>query len=113
MGYNVHLGSTGCVSDGATSAPTATCTFSNTPRICLAGFDSSSQTVGIQLDALLQDADISVNTPDTPPGCMSGNFDPECITILPKLGIDFQFDDGANPAVSYPAEQTQSVFIAF
>lgn len=113
VGFNLHLGSTGCVSDGSTSAPTNECQYANTPRICLAEFDADTQTVGVQLDAMLQGTDISVNTASTPPGCMSGNFDPECISIIPRIGLDFTHDDGVNPAVVYPALEPQTTFVAF
>lgn len=110
VGYNVHLGSTGCVSSGPTTPPQTQCKNPNRPRVCLSPFDPDHDRIHARLDALLEDADVTVNTPDTAPGCMSGNADPECIPVLPKLGLDFVYDDGANPPVTYPAQTPQRFF---
>jgi len=110
VGYNVHLGSTGCASDGKTSNPAAECKFQNRPRVCLSGFDASVDTVGVYLDRILEDSDIATNVAGSPPGCMSGNSDPECIEILPKFGLDFVFDDGQNAPQNYPGEEPQRFF---
>jgi len=104
VGYNVHLGSTGCVSKGGTSAPELECAYPNTTRICLDDFDTGTDFVGVMLKTILADSDVTVATPNTPPGCMSGNFDPECIEIMPKFGFNFVFDDGQNAPQGYPAE---------
>lgn len=110
VGYNVHLGSTGCKADGATSTPIAECKFQNRPRVCLTGFDADVDTVGAYLDRILEDSDIATNVAGSAPGCMSGNSDPECIEILPKFGLDFVFDDGQNAPQNYPGEDPQRFF---
>lgn len=88
--YFVHLGSTGCSNGGAGhgTPPAEACTQPNRPRICLdyAGI-AAGQPVVVDVANLLQDADIGVNTPSTAPGCMSAPNDPECTTVLPRLGV--------------------------
>ena len=111
VGFNVHLGSTGCTSAGATTPPGTECRHPNRPRVCLSPFDPDQDRVVARLDRLLEDTDVTVNTPDTAPGCMSANADPECIAILPKLGLDFVYDDGVNPPVVYPAAEPQRFFV--
>lgn len=103
VAYNVHLGSTGCVDSGGDPAPDSQCNFSNRAEFCLTDFDPSSDVVVADLAVALEHANIVVNTPDTQPGCMSANADPECIPVLPHIGLDFTFDDGANPPVVHDA----------
>ncbi len=108
--YNLHLGSTGCVSDSKVESPTAACSYANLPHICLDNFNIDNSQVVIDLADLFSTTDITKMTALTAPGCMSGNNDPECQTLLPKLGLDFIYDDGTNnPNVTYTAE-TQAMF---
>lgn len=95
--YNVHLGSTGCVDSAGDPAPDSQCGFPNRAEFCLADFDPSSDVVVADLAVALEHANIVVNTAGTQPGCMSANSDPECIAVIPHIGLDFTFDDGANP----------------
>ncbi len=109
-GFNLHLGSTGCQSASAITPPNQACQFPNRPRICLRGFDPARNQVALRLEQLVEAVDLSRNTANTPPGCMSGNNDPECISLLPKLGVDFTFNDGVASPVVYPAAAVNSVF---
>jgi uncharacterized repeat protein (TIGR04052 family) len=109
VGYNLHLGSTGCVSGSATESPTSACTYPNLPNVCLTSFDLDTNEIVIDLATLFETTDITQVTANTAPGCMSGNNDPECQTLLPKLGLDFVYNDGVNPAQTYTAE-TQAMF---
>lgn len=107
-GFNVHLGSTGCVSEGRTQAPISQCANPNRPTICL-DLDLTTQSIIVDAKALLADADVSQNTANTAPGCMSGNNDPECQTIIPKFGLDFTYTPSASEQTLQP-KQAQSVF---
>lgn len=107
-GFNVHLGSTGCESAGRTEAPISACANPNRPRICLT-LNPATQTIIVDGKALLADADVSQNTANTAPGCMSGNNDPECQTIMPKFGLDFMYTPGTGEPALMPS-QVQSVF---
>jgi uncharacterized repeat protein (TIGR04052 family) len=87
--WNVHLGSTGCVSDGPTIPPEGPCGRPNQPTIEVplsadGGFD-------IDLAALVADADLATNAPDTPPGCMSNPMESgDCTPVFEALGLDFE-----------------------
>jgi uncharacterized repeat protein (TIGR04052 family) len=90
--FFVHLGSTGCSngSDSFDATPDSECVYPNRPRICL-NYDEIAEGHRIVADIapVIAEADITYNTPDTAPGCMSFPGDPECTTILPRLGLDF------------------------
>ena len=109
VSYNLHLGSTGCVSNAATEAPGTACTYANLPHICLDTFDIDNKQVVIDLASLFADTNITQVTPNTSAGCMSGNNDPECQTLFPKLGLDFVYDDSVNDPQTFPAA-TQAMF---
>ncbi|MGA0805426.1 MAG: MbnP family copper-binding protein [Pseudohongiellaceae bacterium] len=87
-GFLVHLGSTGCASAATTTAPAAACANPNRVTVTLSDFDATADTVVVDVAALLQFSDVSVNTPDTSPGCMSGPNDPECAGIFRGFGLD-------------------------
>jgi len=91
-GFNVHLGSTGCAATGQTP-PTAPCTSPNTFAVDV-GFVPGESTIVADIGPVLTNVDITVNTAMTAPGCMSFPGDPECNTILPKLGLPY----GSAPA---------------
>lgn len=89
----VHLGSGGCESADPTTAPEVACARPNRPTVTLAGFDPEADTVVVDAAALLVDADVSVNTPMTPPGCMSNPVDvDECPAVFDGFGLSW--DDG-------------------
>ncbi len=90
--FNLHLGSTGC-SNGTSSngaPPDGECLQANRPQICLDYAEiAAGHSVHVDFAPVLADVDIAQNTEMTPPGCMSGPTDPECLTVLPRLGIDY------------------------
>lgn len=91
--FFVHLGSTGC-SNGSTSDPNAppaqACVNPNRPRICLDYTRiAQGQAIVADIAPLISELDVTQNTPQTAPGCMSAPGDPECATIIPKFGLDF------------------------
>jgi uncharacterized repeat protein (TIGR04052 family) len=106
--FNLHLGSTGCVSNSAVEAPTTACTYANLPQICLDTFDIDSKQITIDLASLFQSTDITQVTANTAAGCMSGNNDPECQGLFPRMGLDFVYKDGTSET-SYPKQQ-QAMF---
>lgn len=104
--FVVHLGSTGCSDvNKQGKQPDGVCSYPNTPEICLSNFNSKNNTIKVDIAQILKESNIVYNTPNTAAGCMSGNNDPECQTILPLLGIDFTYNDGVNPAVVYPKKE--------
>lgn len=105
--YVVHLGSTGCVDkDNNGSEPDSPCSFPNTSEVCFDNFNADKDTIVADIGTLLQASDVSYNTPNTAAGCMSGNSDPECIEIMPHLGLDFTYADGVNQSIVYPRQGT-------
>lgn len=84
--YNFHLGSTGC--DGGPSGGVTTCMNPNRVTVSLPDFDPATSIVVLDLDALFDGAGF-VNTPDTPPGCMSAPGDPECEAVFGNLGLSY------------------------
>jgi uncharacterized repeat protein (TIGR04052 family) len=87
-GFLVHLGSTGCASAASTAAPTATCANPNLVSASFPEFDAATDSVVVDLADLLQFSDVTVNTPETSPGCMSGVTDPECADVFRGFGLD-------------------------
>lgn len=88
--WNVHLGSTGCASAAPTVAPDAPCTSPNRATITLEDFDASADVIALDLGALVAGADLTANTPDTPPGCMSSPTEPgDCGPSFEAVGLDF------------------------
>jgi len=86
-GYLIHLGSTGCASASATTAPTQGCMNPNLVTVSFASFDPEADTIAIDIAPLLQNSNLGFNTPGTPPGCMSGINDPECESIFEGFGL--------------------------
>lgn len=100
-GWFLHLGSTMCESASRTEAPDAACGNPNTVKVMLDGFDLASSTVIIDPAPVVADADLTMNTAETSPGCMSFPNDPDCDTVLPKLGLPFNdFDAGEQSLIS-------------
>ncbi|MEM9187567.1 MAG: MbnP family copper-binding protein [Myxococcota bacterium] len=98
-GYNVHLGSTMCSSGGPMEPPTAECGRPNRADVSLTNFDIASSVIVADLAPLVADADLTMNTDMTPPGCQSfPNDEGDCGPVFPKLGLDFQSGmPGATP----------------
>lgn len=88
--WNVHLGSTGCTSEASTTSPDAPCTRPNLATIELTGFDPAAGALTLDLGALLTGVDLSADTPESPPGCMSSPSEPDdCTPTFSSLGLDF------------------------
>jgi len=86
--WNVHIGSTGCVSDAPTSAPEDPCT-----RPARATIELDLPPTGelaIDLAQLVSAVDLSANSAETPPGCMSAPTEPaDCSGTFGSLGMSF------------------------
>lgn len=87
--WNTHVGSTGCVSDAPVQAPVEECSRPNRASMVFESF-SPTDSLTLDLAALVADTDVLTNTPDTPPGCMSNPAEPDdCGDTFAALGIDF------------------------
>lgn len=96
-GLSLHLGSTACAADDA-GAVTG-CDNPNRVAVRLGGgFDPAAQAIVLDLDALFAGADLSANTPDTAPVCMSAPNDPDCAPIFANLGLPFGGAPGGEQA---------------
>ncbi|MCA9566339.1 MAG: metallo-mystery pair system four-Cys motif protein [Myxococcales bacterium] len=87
--FNVHVGSTMC--DGATAVdPSTSCDRSNRASIVVEGLAGPEDAVHLDLAQLVAGVDITLNTPDSPPGCMSAPIEPDdCTPVFAALGLDF------------------------
>ncbi|MEZ4287994.1 MAG: metallo-mystery pair system four-Cys motif protein [Polyangiales bacterium] len=104
--WNVHLGSTGCVSDSPTTPPSETCSRPNIAHVEISDFNANSDTVLVNLVALINNVDLGSNVvtiPDgcadasceepSPPGCQSSPTESaDCSPVFDSLGM--QFSDG-------------------
>jgi uncharacterized repeat protein (TIGR04052 family) len=107
--WNIHLGATGCVSESPVTAPELACAKPNRPLVTLSGFDPRAGTVVLDIAALVAAADVSVNTAETAPGCMSGANDAtECAGVFANLGLDFQAGDCLNGCSGQSAFRAQA-----
>lgn len=88
-GWFLHLGSTLCEAASRTDAPAAPCANPNVMQVTFDKFDPASQVVVIDPAPVIAAADLTLNTPDTSPGCMSFPNDPDCNSVLPRLGLAF------------------------
>ena len=87
-GWFLHLGSTMCDAASKTEAPKS-CANENRMAIRLDGFDPAANTVVIDPAPVLAEADLTVNAPETSPGCMSFPKDADCMTVMGKLGLPY------------------------
>ena len=87
-GWFLHLGSTMCDAASMTEAPKS-CANENRMAIRLEGFDPAKNTVVIDPAPVLAEADLTVNAPETSPGCMSFPKDADCMTVMGKLGLPY------------------------
>jgi uncharacterized repeat protein (TIGR04052 family) len=86
--WNFHLGSTGCMSDGATVAPAEACMKPNRAVITVEGINPEDPSVDLDLSALFSGVDLGYNTPETHPGCASMPNDSEdCAPLFESLGL--------------------------
>ena len=81
----LHLGSTECGFE-----PGSGCGRPNRAEIILRGFDPTQTTIIVDLARMFTDSDIESNVPETPPGCMSGPGDTDCVPVFQNLGINFE-----------------------
>lgn len=105
--FHLHLGSTGCSNGeaGNNQPPTAACQQPNVMAVCLA-WDPAQPHRWIESDVarVFAAVEVAANTEGTAPGCMSGNNDPECVTVLPRLGLPFTFNQNGQTTV-HPAQE--------
>jgi len=100
-GFPVHIGSTGCASSEPTKTPAKECKHPNRVTVTLSDFDPAKDVVIFDVGKLLEGSDISVNAPHSAPGCMSGENDPDCISIMKALGLPYGKDPGGSQTVFY------------
>jgi len=105
-GFAVHIGSTGCGNGSATVDPDHECKRPNRALVTLSQFDPAKDVVVFDLDRLLAESDVTENSPDTPPGCMSGENDSDCLPIMRALGLPYR-DSPAVEQVVFYAEPKQ------
>ncbi len=91
-GFSIHIGSTECGKGPITSAPAQPCGRPNRIAVSFDRFDPAKNVVAVDLAAMLADTDVGHNTPDTAPGCMSGQDDPECKGVFAAFGLPFGSD---------------------
>lgn len=89
-GFSIHLGSTDCGEGALRSPPQAPCRLQNRPTYRFEAFDPARQTVVFDLAALVADNDVTLNTPGTPAGCMSGDNDDDCAGVMKRFGLAFR-----------------------
>jgi uncharacterized repeat protein (TIGR04052 family) len=103
--FNMHLGSTGCTGNPATGT-TASCSTPNRMDVKIASFNSGTQKIALDVQALLAGTNITVNQAGAA-GCMSGGTDPECLNVFNALAIDWKADGtGTGLPVNGGAAQT-------
>jgi uncharacterized repeat protein (TIGR04052 family) len=100
-GFPVHIGSTACASSALTAPPDRECKHPNRIAVTLPHFNVTTDAVIFDMDKLLLGSDVTTNTPNTPPGCMSSENDPDCIPIFKALGLPFAGFRAANQTVFY------------
>ncbi len=88
--WNMHLGSTECVSAAPTQAPTNICGRPNAAIITLDNFLHDTNVISIDLAALIATSDLSTNIDNTPSGCQSNPAETsDCEAAFLALGLDF------------------------
>jgi uncharacterized repeat protein (TIGR04052 family) len=85
-GFSIHLGSVDCGDGSPSTPPQVACATPNRPTYRFGHFNASRQVVVLDLAALVADTDVTVNAPDTAPGCMSGD-DADCTAIMSHFGL--------------------------
>ena len=89
-GFSIHIGATDCGEGPMRAPPSAPCSTQNRPTYRFDAFNAASQTVVLDLAALLAETDITVNMPKTPAGCMSGPNDDDCVGVMRRVGLPFR-----------------------
>ncbi len=109
--FVIHLGSTECPGSDPNALPTAACGYPNIAEFCLDNFNVDQDHIVMDVGKVLAASNVVVNTANTAPGCMSGNADPECIPIIPRLNLDFTYVAGAGSTPEkYPKITPQVLF---
>lgn len=103
--WNTHLGSQGCsnadnpMDNDPMMPPTMDCTRPQRPQIALDGFDPAANTIVLDIAALLQDNDVTINMAGAP-GCQSFmnpmQTDSDCEALFPNYGMDWATGDCAD-----------------
>jgi len=88
-GFSVHLGSTLCASPSRTEAPKAQCGNPNRVTVAFDRFDAARQVIVADIGAVLADANVDVNAPNTSPGCMSFLNDADCPPVMAAFGLAY------------------------
>jgi uncharacterized repeat protein (TIGR04052 family) len=86
-GFSIHLGAMNCGEGAMRVPPEVPCEKQNRAEIRVEAFNPATQSLAIDLAALLQDTDITTNDPDTASGCMSAEDDADCIGIFAHTGL--------------------------
>lgn len=111
QGFFIHLGSTQCPGTDPNAPPTASCGYPNIPEFCIDNFNVDQDAIVMDVGKALEASNVAINTPDTAGGCMSANSDPECIPVMPRLGLDFTYIAGAGATPEqYPKANPQRLF---
>lgn len=106
-GWNLHLGSTGCMSDGKTVAPSVACDRPNRARVEL-DYEGPDQVLTLDLGALVETSDFTANAPDSPPGCMANPKDVgDCEPVFGQLGLSFETGQCVNECADQVAFSLQ------
>ncbi|MCZ8321024.1 MAG: metallo-mystery pair system four-Cys motif protein [Novosphingobium sp.] len=92
-GWSLHLGSTMCPAASRTQAP-AQCANANRIAVRFARFDAGRNVVVVDPARVLAKANVDANAPESPAGCMSFPNDPDCMTVMPAMGLSY----GGQPA---------------
>lgn len=88
--WNVHIGSHMCVSDAMDQPPAEECARPNRAEIRLTSFNPMSDTIKVDVNALVANSDLMANTTDTAFGCQSfPNDATDCGPVFTSLGLDF------------------------
>ena len=92
LGWNTHLGSSGCTNgdpNNPMQPPAQDCTRPQRPAIAFDSFDPDTNAVVVDAGTLLASADVS-SDPVGAPGCMSSfPVDANCADLFPAYGLDW------------------------
>lgn len=89
QGFPLHVGASGCPGDNYEGPPPSPCTYPNLLAIELRDW-RPGRTIVADIADVLVGSDLTTNTPQTAPGCMSFAGDRECDAIFPRLGLAFE-----------------------
>ena len=69
--------------------PEEPCAIPNRAAFTLQDFDPATNVVVFDIAGLLADVNVTVNASDSVSGCMSGPEDPDCLAVIPRMGLPF------------------------